>query len=62
MTQPAGAGRPWRHAQPVTAAHWSRPLLTLQSTKHDEIFTYGIGATQGTSLTHLGLTAGDNGS
>jgi hypothetical protein len=42
-------------------AYRSRPLSALRSTKHDEVFTYDIGATRGTHLAHLGLMAGDGG-
>jgi hypothetical protein len=46
---------------PTVAARWSRSLPALRSTKHDKVFTYGIGAMRGTPLAHLGLTAGDGG-
>jgi hypothetical protein len=61
VTQPAGVARLRRRAWPKVVAHQSRSLPTLRSTKHDEVFTYGIGATRGSRLAHLGLTAGDGG-
>jgi hypothetical protein len=61
----AGMNDPWRlhrqgrRAWPTVAAHRSMPLPALRSTKYDKVFTYGIGATWGTRLAHLGLTTGD---
>jgi hypothetical protein len=48
-------------ARPAPTACRSRPLPTLWSTKHNEVFTYGIGATWGTRLANLDLAAGDGG-
>jgi hypothetical protein len=61
VTWPVGAVPPQRRARPMAAAYLGRPLPALQSTKHDEVFTYSIGAMQGTHLAHLGLTVGDSG-
>jgi hypothetical protein len=36
------------HAQPAVAAHQSKPLSVLWSTKLDKVFTYVIMATRGT--------------
>jgi hypothetical protein len=62
VTRPVGAAHPQWHARPAAAAHRSRPLPVLRSTKNIKVFTYGIGAMRGTRLAHLGLTAGDSGS
>jgi hypothetical protein len=62
VTQPAGAARPRRRARPAAVAHRCRSLPALWPTKLDTVFTYSIGATRGTRLAHLGLTAGDDGS
>jgi hypothetical protein len=35
-------------------------LPALWSTQHDKVFTYGIEATWGTHLAHLGLMEGDS--
>jgi hypothetical protein len=56
MTRPAKATRPWRCAKPAVVARRSRLLPALRSTKHNEVFTYGIGAMRGTRL--LGSTCG----
>jgi hypothetical protein len=61
MTRPVRAARSRSRTRPVAAAHRSRPLSVLRSTKHDKVFTYDIGATRGTRLAHLGLTVGDDG-
>jgi hypothetical protein len=61
MTRSAGAARPRQRAWPMVAAHRSRSLPALWSTKNDKVFTYGIGVTRETRLAHLGLTAGDGG-
>jgi hypothetical protein len=61
VTRPAGAARPRQHARPAAAARQSRPVPALRSTKHNEVFTYGIGVTWGTRLAHHGLTAGSGG-
>jgi hypothetical protein len=61
MDDPWRLGRQGRRARPMAVAHRSKPLPALRSTKHDKVFTYGIGATRGTRLAHLGLTAGDGG-
>jgi hypothetical protein len=61
MDDPRRLGRQGRRARPTVVAHRSRPLPVLRSTKHDEVFIYGIEATRGTRLAHLGLMAGDDG-
>jgi hypothetical protein len=61
MDSPQPLGRQGRHAKPAAVTHRSRLLLAFQSTKHDEVFTYGIGVMQGTRLAHLGLMTGDGG-
>jgi hypothetical protein len=61
VTRPTGVARPQWCARPVAAPRQSRSLPMLWSTKHDKVFTYGIRATQGTRLAHLGLMAGDDG-
>jgi hypothetical protein len=46
----------------VRAAAWrSKLLLALRSTKHDKVFTYGIGVTHGARFPHLGTAAGNGG-
>jgi hypothetical protein len=58
MTHGDSAGR---GGATVVVGHGSRLLPVLWSTKHDKVFTYGIGVMRGTHLAHLGLTAGDGG-
>jgi hypothetical protein len=61
VARPTGAVRLWQRARPAAMAHRSRPLSALWSTKHNEVFTYDIGAMWGTQLAQLVLTAGDGG-
>jgi hypothetical protein len=60
MTRPAGVARSQRRAQPTAVARRSKSLPVLRSNKLDKVFTYGIMATWGTHLSHLG-TAVDGG-
>jgi hypothetical protein len=64
VTQPAGVARSWWRARPAAAAHRSKPLPALRSTKLNKVFTSGIMATRGTRFVTLGrqrtaVAAGD---
>jgi hypothetical protein len=68
ITKRTVRGSWWRSAAALpqltvvrAATHRSKPLPTLRSTKHDKVFTYGIGATRGTRFAHLGTAAGGGG-
>jgi hypothetical protein len=50
-----------RHHRPTAAAHRSKTLLALRSTKLDKVFTYGIVAMQRTYFAHHGRTSGNRG-
>jgi hypothetical protein len=62
VTRSAGAAQPRWRGRPTAAAHQSKLLPALRSTKHDMVFTYGIRATRGTHFAHLGTAVeGDGG-